>query len=225
MVRIVAFIIALLATSPLYAVNSHCVSSYPVHNSYVAHDYVSHDYVQPQTIIENQNVFYSVASDLRQYAVTPQAVRVAEYGQFQRQIQRLADQLAEAKEQAAYAPQQVMCVPMYCAPGQQPPAVQPPAQQPAAQPQTPPAPQNPTFSMRQGGVIQAKCIKCHGGSGQPKGELDLRDKISCKQFHAAIDRLLTDDVSQRMPLKQPALSGEETAAAMKELTAMVAAEK
>lgn len=230
MVRSLICAAALLAATPLFAGNI-CNNHVVAHSAYVE-PYVAPiaAVVTPQYI--TQNIFYSVGDQVRYPIVAPQAVVQAEAGQLQREMQRLQDKMNDLKQYSAYQPQpQVVYVPVPAQPVQQaapcttgtcppktPPAAQPPAQ--PQQPASPPAPENPKFSMRQGGVIEAKCIKCHGGSGQPKGDLDLRNAISCEQFHAAIDRLLTDDPDKRMPLKQPPLTGEETAQVEKELLAM-----
>lgn len=223
MFRKTAFlIVALLPTLSLAGGYSSCYRSssycYPS-RSYASRDYYSRDYESrdyAQTIVENQNVFYSVAPDVRQYAITPPAVAVAQYGQLQRQITRVADQLAEYREQSAYTvPQQqaVMCVP-YCVPqgqvgqivaGQASGYVQQPTAQNGygyAQPGQPapqPQPQQPgptTFSERQRttGIIDARCMKCHGSPGKARDAFDFSRELTCDQRLEAIRAVMAGEM-------------------------------
>lgn len=233
MVRLLTFAVALFIASPLLA--QSCGTSYcaprvvqrSYANNYVA-PYVAPTYQTPQYI--TQNIFYSVGNDVRYPTVPPQAVVAAEYGQLSRELQRVQDKMSELKAyQQQYAPPQPQVV---YVPVQTPVQVQPAAApcptgqcaptQPAPQPTQPPA-DKPTFSMKAGSIIEQKCIKCHGANG--KGDLDLRAAISCAQYKHAMDRLLTDDESIRMPKGQTPLTPEETAQAMKELSAMVKEEQ
>ncbi len=235
--RSLTIALAFLMASPLTAANCStgtCPSVY--HQPVVSHNYVT-PYVEPVTTyatptIINQTIFYEVGHDVRYPAVAPQAVIAAEVGQLKRESQRIQDKMQDLlayQQQSQPQQPQIVYVPV---PQQMPaqPVQQQPVQQPACAPGSKcnpqPAPQpptsKPTFSLKaQGGVVEAKCIKCHGGSGEPKGDLDLRGSITCEQYHEAMKRLLTDDDSQRMPKGQPPLTPEETAEAMKQLTAMV----
>ena len=242
MVRSLTLVAVLVTCLP--AIADQCGSQPIYHraqtytNNYVAQPTYRQTEYQPQII--NQTIFYEVGRDVRYPTVTPQAVVTAEMGQLRREAQRIQDKMAEMiqyQQQIAQPQPQIVYVPMVAQPT---PATQPQPQPTPAAPQTPSPPQpatpglqpipqqpqpqqptdnKPTFSMTQG-IIQQKCVKCHGGSGNPKGDLDLRSTITCAQFHSAMDRLLTDDPATRMPFKQPALTPEETAQAMKELLAM-----
>ena len=246
MVRAITFTCVMLVASPLVAINrSSCSSGYcrPVyHQNYVAP--VREIVREVDVVRENitQNFFYSVGDSERYPVVAPAAVVQAEYGQAVREMQRLQDKLTDLKQyqqqcQPQYQQPQLVCVPAvqaYSLPQQQCTSQQQQytqqqqysqsqqgyaQQQPAQQPNG----NRPQFSMRQqkDSIVEAKCIRCHGGSGQPKGDLDLRDGISCTQFKHAMARLMTDDNDLRMPKGQPPLSGTETASAIKELLTMV----
>lgn len=152
----------------------------------------------PQTIVQNQNIFYSVGADVRQYAVAPAAIAQAQAGQVERQIAQLQDRLAEYRQQAQPAAQPVQLVyavpaqAAYCAPSQQP-AMQP-AQQPLAAMQAKPS-----------GIVEAKCLKCHGGNGAPKGNFDVTKKLDCNETLLAIQKVRSGE----MPKNGPALTTEE----------------
>ncbi len=239
--RSLTIALALLIASPVAAVQcgSTCPSIY--HEPVVSHNYTA-PYVAPVTTYTTpqyitQNIFYEVGHDVRYPAVAPQAVIAAEVGQLKRESQRIQDKMQDllAYQQQSQPPQpQIVYVPV---PQQMPAQPQQPVQQPACAPGSkcnpqpapqPPAqqPEKPTFSLKShGGIIETKCGDCHGGKSGTKGNLDLRSAITCEQFHEAMKRLLTDDDSQRMPKGQPALTPEETADAMKQLTAMVVKDK
>ncbi len=234
--RELVFGAALFTSSPLFADcgTRACAPVYHAQQTY-ANNYVAtptyHNVDYPQQII-NQTIFYEVGPEVRYPTTPPAAIVAAQIGQYQREAQRLQDKMTDLMQyqrqyqqpqqppapQIVYVPYPAPPGATTAAPGQQP---QQPMPQPQPAPVQPPPqqPQQPAYSMRAGSVIEAKCAKCHSGAN-PKGDVDLTRAITCAQYHAAMQRLLTDDASQRMPKGQPPLSPEETAAVMKELTAM-----
>lgn len=136
----------------------------------------------PQTIIQNQQIFYSVGEQVRQYAVTPQAVALANAEAIKRRMGELQDQLAEYQTQQSYSAQAVCYVPVQavpCAPGQQP------QQTGIQQPDQPAA-----FNLTQPGVMQS-CIKCHTKAGPARDVFDLTKRLSCEDALSAMEAVAT----------------------------------
>lgn len=176
-----SIVVLAVIASPAFAANRHCSTGYcaPVVAQQVAY---------PQTIIQNQNVFYSVGENVRQYSVTPQAVAEANKQYLARQIQGLQDQLAEYQTQQAYQPQQVCYVPVQavqCPPGQQPYVTNNPANPMPAEPQ-------PKFN--QTVSVMASCIKCHGASGKDREFFDLTKPLSCDDQTNALAAVATGEM-------------------------------
>lgn len=179
-------ILIVLTASPLFAGNryssgcSTCAPAYraPVYQAQAVVERV----VYPQTIIENQSVFYTVGEQVRQYAVSPQAVQAAQIGQLRREIQRGMDHLEELQsQQQTYSQQQALCyVAVPCVPGQQP-------MQPGYGQQQPQQPEQPRFSQEQRPSVMTVCLKCHGQNGKQRDHLDLTHALTCEDRENALE--------------------------------------
>lgn len=155
----------------------------------------------PQTIIQNQNVFYAVGQEAR-YAPTTSIVQ-AESQQIQREMQRLADRVTEFQAYSANQPQQIVLTIQAAATQQQ--------QQPHCADGSCET-DKPAFNLKQNSIIGNTCIKCHSGPNAKAG-FRLDQELSCDQKLLALAKV----VAGEMPPKEP-LTREQTLQVVGELS-------
>lgn len=155
-------LILLLVASPAFAGNRYCATCKPVYHAPAA------VIAQPQTIIENQQVFYPTAP-YAQYPVTDAAMQLAQAEEIKYSMQALTDKVAALQSRQAQ-PQMIVVYPQ----------IQMQQQQAACADgtcQTPQAEQPPKFN--QTASVMQSCIKCHTKAGAARDALDLTKAISC----------------------------------------------
>lgn len=190
----------LFVASQAFAGHGYCSTGYCAPK-------VVQEVAYPQTIIQNQNVFYSVGEQVRQYAVTPQAVAVAHQESLKRQMHALQDQLNEYQTQQSYQPQPMYYVPMVAVAQQQ---QLPEGQAPCNENTCPPGAKPPSFNIKVN-VIGA-CAKCHTKPGAALDALDMTKALSCEDQKRALKavmrgtmpkggRQLTDDQIDQLDIQ------------------------
>lgn len=188
-----AIAIVLLAASPALAANRYCATCKPVYHAPAV-------VAQPQTIIENQQVFYPVAPYAQQ-PITDAAVQLAQAEEIKHSMQALSDQVAAFQQRSAQ-PQMIVVYPQIQMQGQ---AMQGQAEQPPACGETAcnqPA-EKPAFN--QTASVMASCVKCHTKAGAARDAFDLTKPISCEQALDAMEAVATGS----MPKGGKPFSGEQ----------------
>jgi len=185
-----AIVILLACATPSLAGNRYSATCKPVYHAPAV-------VAQPQTIIENQQVFYPVAPYAQQ-PVTDAAVQLAQAEEIKHSMQALSDQVAAFQQRQA-APQMIVVYPQVQMQAQQ--QAQPPAACGETACTTPAT--KPTFN--QSGSVMASCIKCHTKAGAARDALDLTKPISCEQALDAMEAVATGS----MPKGGKPFSGEQ----------------
>lgn len=190
-------LVVLLLASTAHAGNRYCNTGYcaPVYKAAVVQQVA----YPPQTIIQNQNVFYSVGQDVRQGPNN--AIVQAESQRIQREYQRLTESMREFSQFQEQQPQTIV-LKLEAATVQQQQVTTEHCQ----------VEQTEQTRFNQTAFPQA-CMKCHTGANA-KGDFHL-DALTCKDKLRAIEQI----VAGTMPPSGP-LQGEEKTAAVNAILAL-----